>query len=96
MGFSTLATGSIAPRVLCPLNGGFPVLEIGLADHRIRLEEDGRGDRDPECLGGLEVDDQLERRGPLDGQLARLRALQDSVHVVGRAPQGDRILNFQQ
>jgi hypothetical protein len=41
----------------------------GLPDHLVRLEENARGDGDPERLGGLEVDDQLvaakeRRRAP--------------------------------
>src|SRR5215510_14512702 len=31
----------------------------GLLDHLVRLEEERRGDRDPERLGGLQIDDQL-------------------------------------
>jgi hypothetical protein len=36
-----------------------------LLDHLISLEEERRWHGEVECLGGLEVDDQLEFRGPL-------------------------------
>src|SRR5439155_574518 len=42
--------------------------------------------REPEGLGGLEVDDQLELRRLLDGEVAGLGALEDFVHVGGGAP----------
>src|SRR5262249_16227331 len=37
-------------------------------------------------LGGLEVDDKLELRGLLDGQVGGLRALEDLAHEGGAAP----------
>src|SRR4030095_1693428 len=52
---------------------------IGPLQQRLR---DGEADR----LGRLEVDDQLELRGLLDGQVAGLGAFQDLVHVGGGAP----------
>src|SRR6266581_1169071 len=51
-------------------------------DHPVGAQEDGLRDRDAESLGGLEVDDQFELRGLLDGQVARLRALENPVHVA--------------
>jgi hypothetical protein len=33
----------------------------------------------------LDIDEKLESRGELHGQVSRLRAFQDSVNVVGRA-----------
>ena len=42
------------------------------------LEQERRGDRDPERLGGLQVDDQLELRGLLHGQVRGFGALQDA------------------
>src|SRR5712691_11000273 len=38
-----------------------------LLEHLVRLYQERRGERDPEGLGGLEVDDQLELRGLLHG-----------------------------
>src|SRR5262249_52628836 len=40
-----------------------------LSDHLVRLEEERRGNREAERFGGLEVDDQLELRGLLHGQV---------------------------
>jgi len=42
-------------------------------------------DRQAEGLGGLEVNQQLEVRWLLNGQIRRLGALQDLVHIGGRA-----------
>src|SRR5262245_48688303 len=39
-----------------------------------------------ERLGGLQVDHQLELDRNLDGKLARLRALQNFIHIRRRAP----------
>src|SRR5262245_1630153 len=49
----------------------------GLPDHLVRLEEKGRGDRETQGLGGLEVDDQLELRGLLHGEVCRLGTFED-------------------
>src|SRR5947209_1118062 len=43
----------------------------------------GCGDVDAGCLGGFEIDDQLEPRGLLHGQIRRLRAFEDLVYVGG-------------
>src|SRR6267143_4120921 len=55
-------------------------------DHLIRPQQQGRWDRQPKRLRGLEVDDQLEPRRPLDGQVAGLRTLYNLVHVGSGAP----------
>jgi hypothetical protein len=50
--------------VYTDLNGLFCKMVDGpltSADHVGRLEEERRGDREPERLSGLQVDDQLER-----------------------------------
>jgi hypothetical protein len=57
----------------------------GLSDHLGRLEEDGWGNGQPQGLGGLQVDDQLERGGLLDGQVGEFGAFQDLVHIGGGA-----------
>ena len=51
-----------------------------LLDHLIRPLQKRRRDRQAEGLGGLEVDDQLELRRLLDGQLGGLGALENLVH----------------
>src|SRR5262245_1568582 len=50
-----------------------------LSDHLIRLEEERRRDSEVEGLGGLEIDDQLEFRGLLYGQVSRLGAFEDLI-----------------
>ena len=49
-----------------------PVCPSRLLDHLIGQEEQGGGHCDPQRLGGLEVNDQLERRRLLNGKIARL------------------------
>ena len=46
-----------------------------LLDHLIRSPQRGVRDRQPECLRGLEVDDQVELGGLLYRQVARLGTL---------------------
>jgi hypothetical protein len=60
-------------------------------DDLVRPRQQRRRDREAERLGGLEVDHELELGGLLDGQIARLRALEDLVdircgpsHQIGR------------
>src|ERR1700730_1082160 len=54
---------------------------VSLLDHLIRsLQERGR-DRQPEGIGGLEVNDQLELRRLLNGKINGLRPLQDLVDI---------------
>lgn len=57
-----------------------------LLDHLIRQDEERRGERDPERLHRLAVEDQLELHGLLHGQVGRFRALEELVHVPGGAP----------
>ncbi len=56
-----------------------------LPDHLIRLEEEGGGKREAESLRSLEVDDRLEFRRLLHGQVGGLGAFQDAIDVVGGA-----------
>src|SRR5215831_17881097 len=56
-------------------------------DYLIGLEKDGWGDGQAEGLRGLQVDHQLEFRGPLDGQVGRLGAVQDLRHQTGCLPE---------
>jgi len=48
-----------------------------LFDHVVGAAEHSRWNRKPQCLGGLEIDYQLEFCGLLDWQVGRLAALQD-------------------
>src|SRR4029453_460300 len=60
--------------------GGFHAPESGLANHLVRLDQERRGEHDPEGLGGLEIEDELELHGLLYWQVGRLRTLEDLVH----------------
>ena len=57
---------------------------MGLLYDLIRPQQHGPWDRQPERLGGLEIDDQLELRRLLDRQVARLGTPQDPVDVRRR------------
>ena len=57
-----------------------------LSDHLIRLEQECRGEREPERLGSLEVEDQLELGRLLHGQVAGLGALENLIHIERGAP----------
>ena len=54
------ATVSKKGRFLHALPQQMPQGAVGLPDHLGGLEEEQWGDRDPEGLGGLEVDDEIE------------------------------------
>ena len=58
-----------------------------LLNKTVRLEQQHRRDGEAECVGGLEVDDQLELHGLFDRQVARLRAFQDPIDIQ-RCPPG--------
>src|SRR5580704_10305163 len=51
--------------------------EVGPSlDYFISLSQQRRRDAEAECVGGLEIDDELECRRLLDRQISGLRALQ--------------------
>src|SRR5262249_51711166 len=54
-------------------------------DYLIRPQQQRWRDREPEGLGGFEVDDELERRRLLNRKVGRLRAPQNPIHVDGGA-----------
>src|SRR5215468_2660840 len=59
------------------------MLAASLLDHLIGSCQERRRNRQPDRLGRLEVDAQYVLRWLLDGEIARLGALQDSVNEVG-------------
>src|SRR5438552_3273495 len=56
-------------------------------DHFVRPLQQGLGNRQPERLGRLEVDDQLELRRLFHGKVGGLGAFEDFVHVGSGAPE---------
>src|SRR5215475_15788376 len=50
-------------------------------DHPVRPEQHRLWNVNANLVGGFQIDDKLELRGPLNWQVAWLRALEDFVHV---------------
>ena len=69
--------GGFQPRAARPGSPDSP----SLLDHLIRPLQERRRDRQPEGLGGLEVDDQLELRRLLHGQVGGLGTFQNLVYI---------------
>ena len=65
-----------------------PSSALGLIslDHLIRPQQQRRRDGEAEGLGRLEVDDQFELRGLLDGEVGGFRAFEDLVHISRGTP----------
>jgi hypothetical protein len=63
------------------------LVEHVLLDHLVRLQQQRLRNGQPQCFSRLEVDDQLEFCGLLDGQVTRLGAPEDLVHINGTAPE---------
>src|SRR6266478_4382569 len=59
---------------------------IVLFDHLVGEGEDRGRDLQPDCSRGLEIDDELELCGLLNGEVSRLGALQNLIHVCGGTP----------
>src|SRR5882724_6242440 len=68
--------------------------EHALFDDLIRTSQQRRRDRQPERLGGLEVDDQLELRGLLHREIGRFRALENLVYI-GHTPYAEERIALQ-
>src|SRR6266850_932780 len=56
----------------------------GSLDHSIGPQQDRRGDGKPKCLRRFQVDDELERRRLLDGQIRGPGSIEDLVHQTRR------------
>ncbi len=66
-------------------SGGGDARRRSSPDHLGRLEEERWGNGEAERLRGLEVDDQLERGGLLDGEVSGLPTLDEFVYISGGA-----------
>src|SRR5215510_438210 len=77
---SFLPTPSTPPRCSTPNRCGQSFDDV------VRLQDERRGNGQAYGLGGLAIDNQLERRRLLDRKITRLRALQDLVNVSGGTP----------
>src|SRR5688572_9761997 len=80
-----------APQRSAPRRGHQPARSAGSGggsslDHLVRPQQQRRRDRQIEGLGGLEIDDQLELGGLLDGQVSGSGAPEDPVYVPGSTP----------
>jgi hypothetical protein len=62
------------------LPGGVTAFSL---DHLVGAQQERLRNGEPERLGGLEIDGQIELRGLLHRQVSRLGALQDLVHIDG-------------
>src|SRR5215831_13172267 len=78
-GTNIAMVGRKADRASIAIEGVSP---RGSLDHLVRQHQEMRGNGEPKGLGGLEVDDELELRGLLHWQVARLGAFEDFVHIV--------------
>src|SRR5712692_8834224 len=67
----------------CP--AGLTLEPFSWMDHLVRPHQERRRDRQPEGLGGLEIDDQVELGRALDWQLTGFGALEDRSHVASGA-----------
>ena len=56
---------------------------LHLLDHLIGASEERWRDRHTERLCGFQVDDQIEFGCLFHGQIARVGALQDAIHIIG-------------
>src|SRR6266852_1434877 len=81
-GISRLPTRGVAPW---PLSAGRTKIRHGeslLVDHLVRAGEDRRRDGEAQCLCRLQVDDQLELRRLLHGQVGGLGAVRYFIDVT--------------
>ena len=85
VGSSTVAARRATNTIPIIMMANADVVEQGLLDHVVRPQQERLRDRQPERLGGLEIDDQLKLGGLLNRKIGGLSALKDLVHVGGGA-----------
>src|SRR5262249_47086525 len=81
------STGAPERRLECVEERHPALVEHALLNDLVCPQQDGLGNRQPEVSGCLQIDDQLELRWVLDGQIRGLRAFENLVHVRGRPPE---------
>ena len=59
----------------------------GSLDHLVGAGEEERRKGEPEAVGSLEIDDEVEFRGFIDRQIAGLGTAQDAIDIAGGAPE---------
>src|SRR5262250_1586945 len=74
------------PTTVLNVRRSRPRLSSTLLDNLIRLPKHRRRNGESQRLHGLEVDDQLELGGLLDGKVGWFSALEYLVHVLMTAP----------
>src|SRR5215813_6931572 len=67
--------------------------KLRLLDHLVGALLEKNRHLDTECLGGLEIDHQVELEGDLDRKLVRLRASQDAIGIDRCAPKVIRLVS---
>jgi hypothetical protein len=56
-------------------------------NHLVGAQQERLRNGQAECLGGREIDDEIEFGGLLDRKIARLGATQNLVDILGRTPE---------
>jgi hypothetical protein len=81
MGTLVVVAGRSLANDDCCAEESAALVEHGLFDDLSRLQEQRLWDGQPKCLGGLEVDNQVEFRWLLDGELGGLGSTQNAIDI---------------
>src|SRR5262245_40523279 len=77
-------SGGAKPRPPATLSWAASLRQHASLNHTVCSPQQRRRNRQSDRLRRLQIDDQIELGGLLDGQVARIGALQDLVHIRGR------------